>query len=110
MLRACVQDRGPGASLGWKDIDLSEQAGRVSLFTGVYLAYRNRRAHQELGRVRQRPVERIPALEPALSAREGILQGVDTELSTLLRTIGIVIAFWQPAVYDGLAQTSASST
>lgn len=39
---------GSDAKLGWRDLDQSEQAGRVSLFTGAYLAYRNRRAHREL--------------------------------------------------------------
>jgi hypothetical protein len=39
---------GPKAKLGWKDLDESEQAGRVHLFTGTYLAYRNPRAHREL--------------------------------------------------------------
>jgi hypothetical protein len=36
------------AKLGWKDIDNSEQKGRGLLFTAAYMAYRNRRAHQEL--------------------------------------------------------------
>ncbi len=34
--------------LGWKDIDSGEHAGRMTLFTGAYNAYRNRRAHREL--------------------------------------------------------------
>ncbi len=40
---------GRTARLGWKDSDVGEQAGRSSLFTGAYLAYRNPRAHRELG-------------------------------------------------------------
>ncbi len=38
----------PEAKLGWKDLDDGERGGRVSLFTGAYLAYRNPRAHREL--------------------------------------------------------------
>lgn len=33
--------------LVWKDIDSSEQQGRAQLFTGVYMTFRNRRAHRE---------------------------------------------------------------
>jgi uncharacterized protein (TIGR02391 family) len=39
------QSRPP--KLTWKDIDDSEQAGRASLFTGAFMAYRNPRAHRE---------------------------------------------------------------
>lgn len=39
---------GPTSSLNWKDLDSGEQVGRVNLFTGVYMAYRNPRAHREL--------------------------------------------------------------
>ncbi|MFN2455469.1 MAG: TIGR02391 family protein [Pyrinomonadaceae bacterium] len=39
---------GPTAKLGWKDLDVSENAGRASLFTGVFMAYRNPRAHREM--------------------------------------------------------------
>lgn len=40
--------QGPEAKLGWKDIEKGEHAGRVSLFTGAFMAYRNPRAHREL--------------------------------------------------------------
>ncbi|SRR5712692_697795 len=40
--------QGTEAKLGWKDLDSGEQAGRGLLFTGVYMAYRNPRAHREL--------------------------------------------------------------
>ena len=33
--------------LGWNDIDGGERTGRVNLFTGAYMAYRNPRAHRE---------------------------------------------------------------
>jgi hypothetical protein len=33
--------------LSWRRISESERVGRMSLFTGAYLAYRNRRAHRE---------------------------------------------------------------
>lgn len=33
--------------LHWGEIDPSEHIGRVNLFTGAYMAFRNRRAHQE---------------------------------------------------------------
>ena len=36
-----------GGRLTWPDIDGAEHAGRLSLFTGTYMAYRNRRAHRE---------------------------------------------------------------
>ena len=36
--------RGP---LSWKDIQSSEREGRANLFTSVFMAYRNPRAHQE---------------------------------------------------------------
>jgi hypothetical protein len=38
---------GPAAKLVWKDGDSGEQAGKASLFTAIYQAYRNRRAHRE---------------------------------------------------------------
>jgi hypothetical protein len=39
---------GPtGGKLTWPDIDGGEHTGRLSLFTGTYMAYRNRRAHRE---------------------------------------------------------------
>jgi hypothetical protein len=38
---------GPAAKLDWKDGDSGEQAGKASLFTATYQAYRNRRAHRE---------------------------------------------------------------
>ncbi|MCI0557728.1 MAG: TIGR02391 family protein, partial [Nitrososphaera sp.] len=40
---------GPTAKLGWKDADGGERTGRASLFTGAYMAYRNPRAHREVG-------------------------------------------------------------
>jgi hypothetical protein len=39
---------GSTAKLGWEDLDAGEQAGRVSLFTGTFMAYRNPRAHREI--------------------------------------------------------------
>lgn len=36
--------KGP---LVWKDVEQSEQVGRMSLFTGAYMAFRNPRAHKE---------------------------------------------------------------
>lgn len=36
------------ARLGWKNLDGGERAGRGSLFTAAYTAYRNPRAHREL--------------------------------------------------------------
>ncbi|MGA8809220.1 MAG: TIGR02391 family protein [Thermoanaerobaculia bacterium] len=33
--------------LVWKDIETAEQNGRASLFTGMWMAYRNPRAHRE---------------------------------------------------------------
>lgn len=38
---------GPPAKLEWKEVRGRELAGRVALFTGVFDAYHNRRAHQE---------------------------------------------------------------
>lgn len=38
---------GDTPKLVWKGIDASEQVGRANLFTGVYMAYRNPRAHRE---------------------------------------------------------------
>ncbi len=39
--------QGENAPLKWSGIEASEQQGRVSLFTGTYMAFRNRRAHRE---------------------------------------------------------------
>lgn len=39
---------GANAKLGWDGIDEGERTGRGQLFTGVYMAYRNPRAHREL--------------------------------------------------------------
>ncbi len=39
---------GQKAKLGWKGVDVSEQKGRGMLFTAIYMAYRNPRAHREL--------------------------------------------------------------
>ncbi|WJG24065.1 TIGR02391 family protein [Vibrio furnissii] len=41
--------QGEDASLYWDDIDGSEVKGRATLFSSVFMAYRNRRAHQEPG-------------------------------------------------------------
>lgn len=42
--KAFDTETGP---LSWDINDLAEKKGRISLFTGVYMAYRNRRSHQE---------------------------------------------------------------
>ena len=39
---------GLASPLYWKHLDEPEKIGRVSLFTGTYMAHRNRRAHREL--------------------------------------------------------------
>ncbi|MCU8083842.1 TIGR02391 family protein [Shewanella sp. SM23] len=39
--------QGEDASLYWDDLDGSEAKGRATLFSCVFMAYRNRRAHQE---------------------------------------------------------------
>ena len=39
--------QGDAPLLMWPGIETSEQQGRVSLFTGTYMAFRNRRAHRE---------------------------------------------------------------
>lgn len=39
--------QGEESILYWKDIDPGEQQGRAQLFTGTYMAYRNKRAHKE---------------------------------------------------------------
>ena len=46
----------PIGPLGWKDADQGEQAGRMQLFVGTYLAHRNPRAHRELSLDRDRPL------------------------------------------------------
>jgi hypothetical protein len=38
---------GDEAALEWRKLDLGEQIGRAQLFTGTYMAFRNRRAHRE---------------------------------------------------------------
>lgn len=40
--------QGEDSILCWKNINPGEQAGRVALFTGTYMAFRNRRAHRTL--------------------------------------------------------------
>lgn len=39
--------QGDKSLLTWQDIDSGEHAGRAQLFTGTYMAFRNRRAHRE---------------------------------------------------------------
>lgn len=39
--------QGDDSVLYWENLDSSESKGRASLFTSVYMAYRNNRAHQE---------------------------------------------------------------
>ncbi|MCG3879654.1 TIGR02391 family protein [Psychrobacter sp. Ps6] len=39
--------QGDDSILCWENLDLGESKGRASLFTSVYMAYRNNRAHQE---------------------------------------------------------------
>ena len=46
--------QGENSVLHWNDIDGGEQHGKATLFTGVFNAYRNRRAHRE---IRSRPDE-----------------------------------------------------
>jgi hypothetical protein len=38
---------GDEAALEWRGLDPGEQTGRAQLFTGTYMAFRNRRAHRE---------------------------------------------------------------
>ena len=40
--------QGDASPLLWEDVQPSEIAGRVNLFTGAYMAHRNPRAHKEL--------------------------------------------------------------
>lgn len=43
-----VAFRGDDSLLHWSGCDKGEQEGRASLFTGVYMAFRNRRAHRSV--------------------------------------------------------------
>lgn len=45
-----------GAPLSWNVPDTGEQKGRAQLFVGAFMAYRNPRAHQELGSSGVRPL------------------------------------------------------
>jgi hypothetical protein len=38
------------SKLTWQELDQSEHAGRAQLFAGAFMAFRNRRAHREIGR------------------------------------------------------------
>jgi hypothetical protein len=40
---------GQGSKLTWTDAEASEHAGRAQLFVGAFMAFRNRRAHREVG-------------------------------------------------------------
>jgi hypothetical protein len=40
--------RGENAPLCWENIGTAEREGRAAMFEGVYMAFRNRRAHHEL--------------------------------------------------------------
>jgi len=40
--------RGENAPLYWEDIEPAEREGRAAMFEGIYMAFRNRRAHREL--------------------------------------------------------------
>jgi hypothetical protein len=39
--------QGDDSKLLWEGLDAAEQKGRANLFSGVYMAYRNKRAHHE---------------------------------------------------------------
>jgi hypothetical protein len=40
--------RGENAPLYWENIESAEREGRAAMFEGIYMAFRNRRAHREL--------------------------------------------------------------
>ena len=40
--------RGDNAPLYWENVDPAEREGRAAMFEGIYMAFRNRRAHREL--------------------------------------------------------------
>ncbi len=40
--------RGENAPLYWESIEPAEREGRAAMFEGIYMAFRNRRAHREL--------------------------------------------------------------
>jgi len=40
--------RGDKAPLYWKNVEPAEREGRAAMFEGIYMAFRNRRAHHEL--------------------------------------------------------------
>lgn len=40
--------RGDNAPLYWENVEPAEREGRAAMFEGIYMAFRNRRAHREL--------------------------------------------------------------
>lgn len=48
-----------GGYLDWGDIDEGERAGRLSLFTGAFMAHRNPRAHKELNEDSERHLSEL---------------------------------------------------
>jgi|688.fasta_scaffold159182_3 hypothetical protein len=40
--------RGENAPLYWGNVEPAEREGRAAMFEGIYMAFRNRRAHREL--------------------------------------------------------------
>lgn len=40
--------RGENAPLYWENVEPAEREGRAAMFEGIYMAFRNRRAHREL--------------------------------------------------------------
>ncbi len=53
MQEAFMRENAP---LAWNVVDSSEQKGRAQLFVGAFMAYRNPRAHRELGANGVRPL------------------------------------------------------
>jgi uncharacterized protein (TIGR02391 family) len=58
------------SKLTWADSDGSEHAGRAQLFTGAFMAFRNRRAHREIRHNREKELAEFLMLNQLFSLEE----------------------------------------
>lgn len=66
--------QGKDAPLYWEDIDMSELNGRVNLFTGIYMAYRNKRVHHEVSEYESPLAEFLLLNQLFLLEKEAVLK------------------------------------
>jgi hypothetical protein len=73
---------GDKATLGWPGMSNGEQVGRANLFTAVYNAYRNPRAHRELGHDAQGQLAEFLLLNHLYGLERAAVDGPVPDLQT----------------------------